>query len=177
VCIRQSVNLSDVAECNALRTHKFKANFRKTFSWGEVVCKLLNSWYLSFICVFLGIVCVSVYFWLSFCVVNDYCKLQWIKIIIIIIIIITFTACQQRRAFTNDYLNNEMAKPPMSDTLITLSSSSDCYDDWRHRPFAACHTTPAVRSVGVVNFAVVTRLLLACCLLHLFGDILAFILC
>jgi len=43
VCIRQSVNLPDVAECIALRTHKFQVNFRKTFSWAEVVCKLLNS--------------------------------------------------------------------------------------------------------------------------------------
>jgi len=32
VCIRQSVNLPDVAECIALRTYKFKVNFRKTFS-------------------------------------------------------------------------------------------------------------------------------------------------
>ena len=43
VYIRQSVNLPDVAECIALRTHKFKVNFRKTFSWAEVICKLLNS--------------------------------------------------------------------------------------------------------------------------------------
>jgi len=43
VCIRQSDNLPDVAECIALRTRKFKVNFRKTFSWAEVVCKLLNS--------------------------------------------------------------------------------------------------------------------------------------
>jgi len=40
------------------------------------------------ICVFLGIVCVFVYFCLSFCVVNEYCKLRWIKIIIIIIILL-----------------------------------------------------------------------------------------
>jgi len=82
VCIIQSVNLPDVAECIALKTHELKVNFRKTFSWAEVVCKLLNSWYLSFICVFfLGIVCVSVYFCLSLCVVNGYSKLRWIKII------------------------------------------------------------------------------------------------
>jgi len=43
VCIRQSVNVPGVAECIALRTHKYKENFRKTFSWAEVVCKLLNS--------------------------------------------------------------------------------------------------------------------------------------
>jgi len=43
MCIRQSINLPDVAECIALRTHKFKVNFCKTFSWAEVVCKLLNS--------------------------------------------------------------------------------------------------------------------------------------
>jgi len=55
VCIRQLVNLPDVAECIALRTHKFKVNFCKTFSWAEVVCKLLNSWYLSFICVFFSL--------------------------------------------------------------------------------------------------------------------------
>jgi len=32
VCIRQSVNLLDVAECIALKTHKFKVNFSKHFS-------------------------------------------------------------------------------------------------------------------------------------------------
>jgi len=48
VCISQSVNLPDVAECIALRTHKFKVNFRKTFSWAEVVCKL-PSLFLTFI--------------------------------------------------------------------------------------------------------------------------------
>jgi len=34
---------------------------------------------------FLGILCVFVYFCLSFCVVNVHCKLRWIKIIIIIV--------------------------------------------------------------------------------------------
>jgi len=43
MCIIQSVNLPEMAECIALRTHKFKKNFRKTFSWAKVVCKLPNS--------------------------------------------------------------------------------------------------------------------------------------
>jgi len=42
ICIR-SVNLPEMAECIALKTHKFEENFRKTFSWAKVVCKLLNS--------------------------------------------------------------------------------------------------------------------------------------
>jgi len=49
-------------------------------------------------------------------------------------------------------------------TLTTFSSSSDCYDDWC-RPSAACPMMPAVRSIGVVYYTVVTMhlLLSACC--------------
>jgi len=65
-----------------------------------------------------------------------------------------------------------------NDMLTTFSSSADCYDDWRrpsaarhrpsaarHRPSAACPTMPAVHSVGVIYYAVVTMhlLLSACC--------------
>jgi len=55
-----------------------------------------------------------------------------------------------------------------NNTLTTFSSSSDCYNDWRgsrHRPSADRPTTPAVRYVGVIYYAVVATCLLfsACC--------------
>jgi len=53
-----------------------------------------------------------------------------------------------------------------NDTLTTFSSSSDCYDDWRHRPFTTRPMMPAVHSVSVIYYAVTTTCLLlsACCL-------------